>query len=44
LLGRRFYVVLLVGRERSDDARRTRSYLPYGVAAALVSAALILFL
>jgi hypothetical protein len=44
LLGRRFYVVLLMGRERSGDARPARSYLPYGVAAALVSAALILFL
>ncbi len=44
VLGRRFYLVLLLGRERTGDARRARSYLPYGVAAALVSAALILFL
>jgi hypothetical protein len=44
VLGRRFYVVLLMGRERTGDARPARSYLPYGVAAALVSVALILLL
>ena len=44
VLGRRFYVVLLMGRERTGDARTPRSYLPYGVAAALVSVALILLL
>ncbi len=44
LLGRRFYVVLLVGRERAGESRPPRSYLPYGVAAALVSVALILLL
>jgi hypothetical protein len=45
LLGRRFYVVLLVGRERQGDARPPRAALPYGIAAAaLLSAAVLLLL
>ncbi len=42
LLGRRFYVVLLVGRERRGDAPPPRRMLPYGLAAVAVSAALLL--
>jgi hypothetical protein len=42
VLGRRMYVVLLVGRERTDDT--ARPYLGYGVAAALVSVGLLLLL
>ncbi len=42
LFGRRFYVVLLAGRERQGDAPPPRRYAGYGVAAALVSVALFL--
>jgi hypothetical protein len=42
LLGRKFYVVLLVGRERQGDAPPPRRLVPYGVAAAVLSAALLL--
>jgi hypothetical protein len=42
LLGRKFYVVLLVGRERQGDAPPPRRLLPYGLAAVAVSAALML--
>jgi hypothetical protein len=45
LLGRRFYVVVLVGRERHGDARRPRALWPFGVAAATaVTAALLLLM
>jgi hypothetical protein len=44
LFGRKFYMVLLVGRERQGDAPPPRRLLPYGAAAAAISAALLLFL
>jgi hypothetical protein len=44
LLRRTFYVVLLVGRERQGEASRPPSCLPYGVAAAALSAVLLLLL
>ncbi len=42
VLGRRVYVVLLVGRERAEGT--ARPYLGYGVAAAMVSVGLLLLL
>ncbi len=44
LLGRRFYVVLLAGRDRHGDAPAPRAYLGYGVAAAVLSLGLLLLL
>jgi hypothetical protein len=44
LLGRRFYVVLLVGRERGTDAPPPRPWLPVGLAAAALSLGLLLLL
>ena len=44
LHGRKFYVVLLVGRERRTDAAPPRYRLPCGALAAAVSAALLLLL
>ncbi len=44
LLGRRFYVVLLVGRERQGDAPPPRRALPYGLAVMAASAALVMLL
>jgi hypothetical protein len=42
LLGRKFYVVLLIGRERQGDAPPPRRLVPFGLAAAAVSLALLL--
>jgi hypothetical protein len=42
VFGQKFYVILLVGEERRSDAPPPRSYMPFGVAAALVSAVLLL--
>jgi hypothetical protein len=44
LLGRRFYVVLLCGRDRPGDAPPPRSLLPAGLAAAALSVAALLLL
>jgi len=44
LLRRRFYVVLLIGRERDGDAPPPRRLLPYGVAAVALSAVILLLL
>jgi hypothetical protein len=44
LLGRKFYIVLLIGQERQGDAPPPRRLLPYGIAAAAISTALLLFL
>jgi hypothetical protein len=42
LLGRKFYVVLLIGGERLGDAPPPRRLLPFGLAAVAMTAALVL--
>ena len=44
LFGRRFYVVLLIGRDRPRVARPAQALLGLGAAAALVSVAALLLL